>query len=52
MDLPPNTGTARGRGRGKKPDENANRGMAPKLVSLFYLKYLFGKLHMQSVNLL
>ncbi|XP_052851566.1 protein aubergine [Drosophila gunungcola] len=31
MNLPPNTGTARGRGRGTKRNEDANRGLAPQL---------------------
>ncbi|XP_043640894.1 protein aubergine [Drosophila teissieri] len=31
MNLPPNPGTARGRGRGSKRNEEANRGLAPQL---------------------
>ncbi|XP_043950297.2 protein aubergine [Drosophila biarmipes] len=31
MNLPPNTGTARGRGRGKKRTEDGNRRMGPQL---------------------
>lgn len=36
MNLPPNPGIARGRGRGRKPNNvEANRGFAPSLVGIY-----------------
>lgn len=37
MNLPPNTGISRGRGRGLKRNEDANRGLGAQLVSPRFL---------------